>query len=222
MDAVRIPPRVDAEPDKLMTRLSEPTICPLPQHHFDSRVAIFAQLHPLDVRVVEHAHAHRLALRRAVVLVHRKAAILSGIFPRLSGEAALHVRVVDRGQERAALRVVDPAVPGFSVQPTREFLGFCIECHGETLPGGIEHTAGTESAPNDSRGAIKMGDFAILIQPLAEWHQMYAETWRVRRDFFYDRGPHDLDLAATRARYEPYPDASTSGADLDHLLFPGV
>jgi tricorn protease len=42
------------------------------------------------------------------------------------------------------------------------------------------------------------------IDPRAEWKQMYDETWRIERDFFYDPHLHGLDLAKIEAKYRPY------------------
>src|SRR6185312_14144050 len=38
----------------------------------------------------------------------------------------------------------------------------------------------------------------------AEYRQMFNETWRIERDFFYDPHLHGLNLAKVEARYRPY------------------
>ena len=38
------------------------------------------------------------------------------------------------------------------------------------------------------------------------WKQIYDETWRIERDFFYDPGYHGLDLAKAKKKYAPYLD----------------
>src|SRR6185437_4964367 len=38
----------------------------------------------------------------------------------------------------------------------------------------------------------------------AEYRQMFNETWRIERDFFYDPLLHGLNLAKVEARYRPY------------------
>lgn len=78
--------------------------------------------------------------------------------------------------------------------------------------------AGSESAPKEGDGAIKLGDSRLLVDPLAEWRQMYRETWRIERDYLYDPGLHGLDLLATMARYEPYLAGVASRQDLNYLF----
>jgi tricorn protease len=40
------------------------------------------------------------------------------------------------------------------------------------------------------------------IDPAAEWKQIFADAWRLQRDFFYDPGLHGVDWKAMRTRYE--------------------
>ena len=102
-----------------------------------------------------------------------------------------------------------------------EVKGFSVSANREKVlynKGMSWFIAGADSAPKVGEGGIKIGDFGISVHPLAEWRQMYAETWRIERDFLYDPGLHGLDLAATRARYEPYLDGLASRADLNYLF----
>jgi tricorn protease len=56
------------------------------------------------------------------------------------------------------------------------------------------------------------------VDPRAEWQQEYNETWRIEREFFYDPGYHGLDLAAIKARYEPWVAGLSSRSDLTYLM----
>lgn len=57
-----------------------------------------------------------------------------------------------------------------------------------------------------------------LTNPRAEWMQMYHETWRIERDFFYDPHYHGLDLKRTEVEYAPYLDRLGSRSELDYLF----
>ena len=80
--------------------------------------------------------------------------------------------------------------------------------------------AGTELTPAAADGTpgkpLKM-DMQAKIDPRAEWKQIYAETWRIEREFFYDPGFHGLDLAKISARYAPYVDGLSCRSDLTYL-----
>jgi len=78
-------------------------------------------------------------------------------------------------------------------------------------------TLGTPAfKPGD--GKIKTEDMEVHVDPRAEWNQMYRETWRIERDFFYDPGYHGLDLQATARKYEPYLNSIAHRADLNYLF----
>ena len=62
----------------------------------------------------------------------------------------------------------------------------------ELKPGGSQGT------PVNNHGMF------ATIDPRAEYAQMYRETWRIERDFFYDPHLHGLDLHKIEAKYEPY------------------
>jgi len=56
-----------------------------------------------------------------------------------------------------------------------------------------------------------------MIAPRAQWRQMYRETWRIQRDFFYDPHLHGLDLKKIMAKYEPYLDGIASRGEFTYL-----
>ncbi|MFN8011001.1 MAG: PDZ domain-containing protein [Holophagaceae bacterium] len=73
-------------------------------------------------------------------------------------------------------------------------------------------------APKPPEGRLKMEDAEVRVDPKAEWAQMYRETWRLERDFFYDPNHHGLDLKAAEAKYAPYVDGLAHRADLNVLF----
>jgi tricorn protease len=50
------------------------------------------------------------------------------------------------------------------------------------------------------------------------WRQIYDETWRIERDFFYDPNHHGLDLDKAKKRYAPYLDGIASRDELTYLF----
>jgi tricorn protease len=51
---------------------------------------------------------------------------------------------------------------------------------------------------------LNMGGMTAVIDPPAEWKQMYHETWRIERDFFYDPNIHGLSIPKIETKYQPY------------------
>lgn len=67
---------------------------------------------------------------------------------------------------------------------------------------GRKHTVGKMAKKPDGK-PLKTGDMRMRVDPRAEWAQIFDDTWRMERDYFYDPGLHGLDWSAIRAKYEP-------------------
>jgi tricorn protease len=67
-------------------------------------------------------------------------------------------------------------------------------------------------------GALATQGMEVYVEPRQEWAQMYRETWRIEREFFYDPHFHGLDLAAAQKRFEPYLEGISSRDDLTFLM----
>ncbi len=85
-------------------------------------------------------------------------------------------------------------------------------------------TAATDAAPSDEGdpkpglGPLDLDSMEVYVEPQAMWKQIYDETWRIERDFFYDPNYHGLDLAKAKQRYEPYLAGIASRSDLSYLF----
>jgi tricorn protease len=65
---------------------------------------------------------------------------------------------------------------------------------------------------------LRTGELETLVDPRAEWNQMFADAFRFQRDFFYDPGLHGVDWPALRARYQALIDASVTRWDVNFVL----
>jgi tricorn protease len=81
-----------------------------------------------------------------------------------------------------------------------------------------EPPAGKEDPPKPGIGPLKLDAIQVYVEPKAMWKQIYDETWRIERDFFYDPSYHGLDLAKARKRYEPYLEGLASRDELTYLF----
>jgi len=80
------------------------------------------------------------------------------------------------------------------------------------------YIAGTASAPKAGEGELNVSAMEVLVDPPAEWNQMYHEVWRIERDFFYDPNYHGLNLTEAEKKYAPYVRAVGGRADLNYLF----
>jgi tricorn protease len=86
--------------------------------------------------------------------------------------------------------------------------GWFIAAGSDLTPGAADGTPGKP---------LRIDAMVAKIDPRAEWHQIYNETWRIEREFFYDPGFHGLDLKKIEAKYAPYVDGLSCRDDLTYL-----
>ncbi|HVU95365.1 MAG TPA: S41 family peptidase [Puia sp.] len=65
---------------------------------------------------------------------------------------------------------------------------------------------------------LTLDNWSFQVDPAEDWKEMFADAWRMMRDYFYDRDLHKVDWVATRQRYEPLVSRLTDRYELDDLL----
>jgi tricorn protease len=65
---------------------------------------------------------------------------------------------------------------------------------------------------------VRVGDWAIEIDPMAEWRQMFADAGRMHQQFSFDPAMRGQDWAAVRQRFAALLPRVADRADLDDLL----
>jgi tricorn protease len=85
-------------------------------------------------------------------------------------------------------------------------------------PPPMSEDGSPPSTGDKNKGALKLENLEVRVDPRAEWKQIYHEVWRIERDFFYDPHYHGLDLKGTEKKYEPYLENIASRADLNYLF----
>ena len=77
---------------------------------------------------------------------------------------------------------------------------------------------GKPGEPGKPDGTLHTGSMQVYTDPRAEWQQMFRETWRIERDWFYDPNLHGADRKALMAAYQPFVDNVMSRADLNYIF----
>jgi tricorn protease len=104
---------------------------------------------------------------------------------------------------------------------------FTVSFDGEKIlyrKGEAWATASTDETPSaggppkPGLGPLKLDGWEVYVEPRAMWKQIYNETWRIERDFFYDPHYHGLDLDKVKKKYESYLDGIASRAELTYLF----
>lgn len=67
---------------------------------------------------------------------------------------------------------------------------------------GAAYTVAATAAPLTGGDKVDLAGVRLLVDRDQEYRQIFAEAWRVQRDWFYDPTMHGVDWAAIRAKYE--------------------
>jgi tricorn protease len=76
--------------------------------------------------------------------------------------------------------------------------------------------AGSELKPDAK--ALNTADMQLLVDPLAEYRQMFREAWRYQRDFLYVKNAHGADLDWLWKTYSPWVESVRHRDDFNYLL----
>ncbi|WP_445767525.1 S41 family peptidase [Rheinheimera sp.] len=77
----------------------------------------------------------------------------------------------------------------------------------------------TAKAPADlSKARLNTASWELSIAPKQEWQQMFADAWRMHRDFLFDKGMRGLDWNASKAKYQPLLQRVTDRHELDDIF----
>jgi tricorn protease len=104
---------------------------------------------------------------------------------------------------------------------------FAVSFDGEKIlyrKGDAWATAATDEPPGGGGppkpgfGPLKLDGWEVYVEPKPMWKQIYNETWRIERDFFYDPHYHGLDLDKAKKKYEPYLEGVASREELTYLF----
>ncbi len=83
--------------------------------------------------------------------------------------------------------------------------------------GDVWSVVGTDAPPTPGKGAVRVA-LRMQLDRMAEWQQMFDETWHYEKDFFYDPNMHGNDWNAVRERYRPLVAHVRHRADLSYVL----
>jgi tricorn protease len=76
----------------------------------------------------------------------------------------------------------------------------------------------TDRPVSAGEGALSTDGMVVRVDPRTEWAQIFRETWRIQREFFYDAEMHGADWDAVYAKYEPLLEHVGHRADLGYLV----
>lgn len=99
--------------------------------------------------------------------------------------------------------------------------GFELSRDGKSLlyrSGGSIGIVAARPGQKKGDGAIDLSKLDMRIDPRAEWRQIFADAWRIMRDWFYDPAMHGVQWERMREKYASLLPAIGRRGDLDVLI----
>jgi len=112
--------------------------------------------------------------------------------------------------------VIAPTTPSSGAAPSAP-AGFSFG--GRRGGGGAPSSAAPASSGGESAAkTLNIEAIEVRMEPRAEWQQIFAEAWRINRDYFYAPNMHGANWPAMRKKYEPFVADVTNSGDLYRVI----
>ena len=99
--------------------------------------------------------------------------------------------------------------------------GFAVSADHKKLlvaSGGKWQIADAGGKIEPGKGALATDALQVKIDPPAEWAQIFDETWRINRDYFYDPNMHGADWPAMKRKYAQFLPHLANRGDLNRVM----
>jgi len=134
----------------------------------------------------------------------------------------IYVRAVARGMEgKPSVKIFDVKDEEKKEKTVVDEVGqFVISADGKKLLVRKEQTMAIVDAAADQKmdKPLVLSDMNGRVNPREEWRQMFADAWRIQRDYFYDPNMHGVDWKKMREHYGRMIEDCASREDVDYVI----
>ncbi len=78
--------------------------------------------------------------------------------------------------------------------------------------------AGSSAPAKLDDARVNLGSWMLSLEPREEWRQIFRESWRMMRDYFYDRNMNGVDWRGVLEKYLPLVDRVADRSELSDLI----
>ncbi|HEV8203065.1 MAG TPA: PDZ domain-containing protein, partial [Pyrinomonadaceae bacterium] len=114
-------------------------------------------------------------------------------------------------KERTAAPFLEGSIRSYSVSADKKKLLY----QADASRWGV---VATERPAKVGDGPLNVAQLEMRVDPRAEWPQIYRETWRIQREYFYDAKMHGADWQAIYDKYKPLISFVGHRADLSYII----
>ncbi len=123
------------------------------------------------------------------------------------------------GADGASIKIFDPTDDAKEEKTVTAAGGFDLSADGKKL---LVFRAGTATVYDAAAGggkstSVPTAGMLVTVNPRNEWRQIFTDTWRLERDFFYEPTMHGVDWPKMREHYLKMIDDCVSREDVAYV-----
>ena len=84
--------------------------------------------------------------------------------------------------------------------------------------GGYYMVAAAQKPATSETGKLKLDGIKVLVDPTAEWKQMYDEVWQMEKEYFYAENMHGANWPAVKSKYAKFLPFVNHRSDLAYVF----
>jgi len=65
---------------------------------------------------------------------------------------------------------------------------------------------------------LRLAEMEMMVDPKAEWKQLFDDAWRMERDYFYDPGMHGVNWNTVKDRYSKMLESALTREEVDFII----
>ncbi|MEM7227984.1 MAG: PDZ domain-containing protein [Planctomycetota bacterium] len=141
-----------------------------------------------------------------------------GMFGNLSVNDKNHLLYTRMG-DNSGIKIIDITDDSPTEKAVAPGFGYAMSATGKKIlvATGSGASIGNASA-GSSLSSVPTRDMMVTIDPKDEWRQLFNESWRTFRDFFYVENMHGVDWEGMRKLYAPMVEDCASREDLSFVI----
>lgn len=121
------------------------------------------------------------------------------------GKSALKYFDTDKREEKTILENVD---------------GYELSADGNKILVLRSNAAAIISVAENQKfdKTLRLSEMRLMVEPAKEWKQLFMDTWRMERDYFYDAAMHGVDWNLVKQRYLKMLDGAITREEVDFII----
>ncbi|MBN8700569.1 MAG: PDZ domain-containing protein [Chitinophagales bacterium] len=97
---------------------------------------------------------------------------------------------------------------------------FTVAANGARLlvQRGREYTIIKPDENQKFEKTLRLNEMEMLVDPVAEWKELFLDAWRMERDYFYDPGMHGVNWNTVKERYLNMLEGAATREEVDFII----